>query len=230
MSTQSGWFNIVINVALPVFALHRLTGPFGPAVALGVALIFPVSKGLWDLWKERKLNYFAVLGLTNVSMTGTLALLGLDGMWFSVKEAFFPALVGSFVWASSYTKNPFIQTILVNPQLMHLERIEGALKARHAESPLPPILRRTTQQLASTFVVSAVVNFFLAIRIFEPIDSSLNATAHASILNHQIATMTMSAMAAILLPSMFMLVLILLGLLKRIREATGLTNEEILKS
>ena len=58
------------------------------------------------------MNYISVLGLLNILFSGILTILALGGIWFAVKEAFFPLLIGGFVLASSFTLNPFFKTIL----------------------------------------------------------------------------------------------------------------------
>ncbi len=227
---ENGLVNILINVIIPVFILNKLSSRLGAPLALGLALAFPLTNGTYDLWKKKKTNYFSLLGLINVSLTGTLALLHLGGTWFSVKEAVFPSLIGVFVIISSFTKKPFIETLLLNPQLMHLDLIHEKLEFQGRWKEFELHLRKCTQLLALTFFVSAVVNFFLALRIFVPIDVNLEVAEQATMLNEQIGKMTLYASGVILIPSMFMLSGILWYLLKGIQKATGLTTEQILKS
>ena len=227
---ENGLVNIFVNVIIPVFILNKLSSRVGAVNALLLALAFPLCFGLYDLFKRKKTNYFSVLGLINVSMTGSLALLHLDGMWFAVKEAVFPSLVGVFVIISSFSKTPFIETLLLNPQLMQLELIHEKLELQNKWQEFEALLRRSTQLLALTFFVSAIVNFFLATHIFTSIDPNLDEAAMSTLLNEQIAHMTMWASAVILIPSILMLSGILWHLLKGIQKSTGLNNEQILKS
>jgi hypothetical protein len=225
-----GLSNIIVNVIIPVLVLNRLTARLGPGAALGLALAFPLCFGLYDWIKRKRTNYFSVLGLINVSLTGSLALLQLDGMWFAVKEAVFPTLIGVFVYASSFSKTPFIETLILNPQLMQIDLIHERLEAQGKWTQFEFYMRRATQMLAFTFLVSAVVNFTLAIHIFIPLDHNLDSTTRSVQLNDQIAHMTMWASAVIIVPSILMLSGILWYLIKGIRTATGLTTEQILKN
>jgi hypothetical protein len=225
-----GISNIIINVIIPVVILNKLSSHLGPVYALALALAFPLCYGLYDLVVKKRTNYFSILGLINVSLTGSLALMHLDGMWFAAKEAIFPSLIGAFVFASSYGKSPFIETLILNPQLMRIDLIHEKLEEKGEWQKFEFYMRRSTQLLAMTFLVSAVVNFSLAIRIFIPLDMALDQTARSTLLNEQIAHMTMWASAVILVPSIVMLSGILWYLIKGIRLATGLTTEQILKS
>ena len=112
---ENAFLNLIFNIALPVFILNKLSKTIGPLNALILALAFPLAYGAYDLIKRKKVNAFSILGLLNVSLTGGLALMGLNGFWFAVKEAAFPALVGCFVLGSAFTKKPFIETLFLNP-------------------------------------------------------------------------------------------------------------------
>jgi len=229
-SQSAGLLNILINVIGPVLILHKLSAALGPGIALALALSLPLSKGLYDFWKLKKANYFSVLGVLNVSMTGSLALLGLGGLWFAAKEAIFPGLIAAFVLFSSFGENPFIKTLLVNPQIMRLDEIHAKLQELGQWEHFNHTLKRATQYLALSFVFSAVCNFILALRIFTPIDANMESSAKAEALNHQIASMTSWAMGVTLVPSMIMISLILWYLLKRLQNATGLETEKLLRS
>jgi hypothetical protein len=228
-SNSAGLLNILINVVVPVMILHKLSAPLGAAAALGLALSLPLAKGVFDLWKYKKPNYFSILGVLNVSMTGSLALLGLGGMWFAAKEAIFPGLIATFVLLSSFGENPFIKTMLVNPQIMKIDSIHSKLQELGQWEHFNHTLKRSTQFLAGSFIFSALCNFILATRIFTPIETNLSETARAEALNHQIASMTTWAMGVTLVPSLIMISLILWYLLQRLQKATGLEMEDLLK-
>src|SRR4051812_15311075 len=89
--------NIVFNIVIPVILLHRLShyfGDRGPLIAVIVALLFPLGYGLHDFIRQKRLNFFSLIGLINVVVTGSLALASLHGKWFVAKDAAFPALLG----------------------------------------------------------------------------------------------------------------------------------------
>lgn len=225
---ENGFLNIAFNVLLPVLILNKGHKYASPEVTLLVALAFPLGWGIFDLIKKRKWNPFSILGAVNVLVTGSLAIIGLDGIWFAIKEAFFPFAIGVAVWFSARTKKPFIRTLLFNPQVMRTELIEGKLQERNSIDSFEAHLRTCTQWLAISFFFSATLNFFLAQKIFTPLPMDLDATARSEMLNQQIAQMTTWSMAVIMVPSILFLVGILNHLMKGIKRETGLSMEEFL--
>lgn len=226
---ENSFLNLIFNIVIPVFILNKGSAHLGSLPALLVALTFPLSYGLYDLYKRRKWNGFSILGFTNVLVTGSLAVAGLGGIWFSIKEAFFPFLIGLFVWLSARRENPFVKTFILNPATMNVDKIEEKLKEQNKESEFQAHLVTSTRLLASSFFLSALLNFILAQRIFTPLDPALESEARAVALNQQIAQMTTWSAAVILVPSMIFLMGILWHLLRGIRQMTGMPTEEILK-
>lgn len=226
---EHGLLNLVFNILIPVLILNKGSAKLGSLPALLIALAFPLGFGLFDLYKKRKWNPLSILGFTNVLVTGSLAVLGLGGIWFSLKEAFFPFLIGAFVFWSSTRPNPFVKSFIMNAHTMNVETIEEKLKASHKESEFLKHLQFSTKLLACSFFLSAALNFILAQRVFLPLDPTLDSEAKSVTLNHQIAEMTTWSALVIVVPSMIFLVAILWHLIKGIREMTGLKTDEILK-
>jgi len=226
---ENAFLNLLFNIVIPVLILNKASAKIGAFNALLIALAFPLCFGLWDLYRKRKWNAFAILGFTNVLVTGSLAVAGLGGLWFSLKEAFFPLLIGIFVWISSTRATPFVKTFLLNAHTMHLDLITEKLKTNQKEGEFLKHLQFSTKLLACSFFLSAALNFFLAQRIFLPLDSSMDAETKSQLLNQQIAEMTTWSSLVIVVPSIIFLMGILWHLLKGIRELTGLKTEEILK-
>jgi hypothetical protein len=226
---ENSLLNILINVVLPVLVLNKLSERLGPSNALLLALAFPLGYGVYDWFARKKINAISGLGLLNVLVTGGFALLGLEGIWFAVKEAAFPLLIGIFVWFSTTTNKPFIKTLLLNPQLMHLEKIEARLNERTNHPEFDFHLNQSTKLLASSFFLSACLNFGLALLIFTPLPESLSETERSVMLNQQIAQMTSWSFAVILLPSMLFLIYIFYHLMGGIKKLTDLKTEEIMR-
>lgn len=226
---ENGFVNIIVNVIVPVFILNKLSTQLGALNALILALAFPLGYGLWDLWQRKKVNYFSLLGLLNVGLTGGLAVASLDGHWFAVKEAVFPLLIGVFVLGSAFTQRPFIKTLLMNPQIMKTDVIDQKLRENNSLVEFESHLKISTYLLAGSFLISALLNYVLAIRIFKPLDPSLASEARSVALNEQIAQMTSSSFLVIMVPSMIILFGILWYLLRGIKQHTGLALEEIIR-
>ncbi len=225
---ENGLFNLVFNILFPILILKYLSERIGAFPSLILALAFPVGYGIYDGLKRKKANVFSILGMTNVLLTGGLAVLGLGGIWFSVKEAAFPALVGTFVFVSAFSRKPFIKTLFVNPQLINIDLLMEKLQQNQKETEFAQLMKTSTMWLSCSFFLSAIMNFALATRIFLPLEAGLDSNAQSVALNHQIADMTKWAMMVILLPSMGFLFLIFWRLLKRLSQLSGLTTEEIL--
>lgn len=226
---ENGLLNIIFNIVLPVLILNKLSKFIGPFWALILALAFPLGYGAYDLIKRKKFNAFSALGLLNVLLTGGLALLGLNGFWFAVKEAAFPALVGLFVMGSAFTKKPFIETLFLNPALMKVDLLEERLKANGKQKDFHDHMKKATIWLSLSFAFSAVCNFVLARKIFTEIDPTLTTDAQSTLLNEQIAQMTTWSMAIIMVPSMLFLLGIFWYLMRGIKQHSGLSTEELLK-
>lgn len=111
---ENAFLNLLFNILLPILILNKGSEMLGALAALGLALLFPIAYGLYDLAQRRKVNMFSIIGLLNVSLTGGLAVSGLGGFWFALKEAVFPLIIGVFVAGSALTKKPLIQTLVIN--------------------------------------------------------------------------------------------------------------------
>lgn len=227
---ENGLINILFNVVIPVLILNKASTALGPVLALITALMFPLCFGIFDLWKKRTWNPFSILGFLNVTVTGGLALAGLDGIWFSVKEAFFPFIIGVFVWLSAKKEKPLVQTFLLNPQTMNLGLIDSKLEEHGKRHEFHQHLAFSTRLLSFSFFLSAILNFVLAQIIFKPLDTTLSDVDRSVQLNQQIAQMTSWSAVVIVIPSTLFLIYILWHLLKGIRHLTGLTTDQILKS
>lgn len=226
---ENSFLNLIFNILLPVLILNKTSGFIGPLGALFLALAFPLAYGTYDLIQRRKVNAFSALGLLNVLFTGGLALMGLNGFWFAVKEAAFPSLVGLFVFGSAFTRRPFIETLFLNPALMKVDLLEERLQEKNNKTEFHSHMKKATLWLSLSFVFSAILNFVLAKRIFINIDPALTPEAQSIILNEQIAKMTTWSMVVIMVPSIIFLIAIFLYLLKGIKDYAGLSTEELLK-
>lgn len=225
---ENAFLNLIFNILLPVLILNRLSKFIGPLNALILALAFPLAYGAYDLIKRKKMNAFSVLGLLNVLLTGGLAVLGLSGFWFAVKEAAFPALVGIFVLGSAFTKRPFIETLFLNPAMMKLDLLEQRLQEHGKQQEFHLHLKNATIWLSLSFAFSALLNFILARRIFTHIDPTLSAEAQSLALNDQIAQMTTWSMAVIMVPSMIFLMGVFWYLMRGIKKHAGISMEELI--
>lgn len=227
---ENAFLSLLFNVLIPVLILNKLSLKLGPLPALVVALAFPICYGIYDFVSRKHINPISALGLLNVLFTGGLAVLGVTGIWFAVKEAAFPLIVGLFVFGSAFTKKPFIKTLLMNPQVVKVESVQQKLKERGTELEFDKHIKKSTIFLSLSFLLSAILNFSLALRIFIPMAEGLDENARNVALNEQIAEMTSLSLVVIMVPSIIFLLGILWHLLRGIGQSTGLKVEEILNS
>ena len=125
---------LTITLIIPALILMKLSGPekLGAAYALVLALSFPLAWGIRDFWNRRKSNLFATLGVVSTVLTGGIGLLELDTQWLAIKEAAVPGLIGLAVLGSTYTRDPLVKAILLNPSVIDVARLQEWLAAPQA--------------------------------------------------------------------------------------------------
>lgn len=236
-SAAAPFVGLLFSLIIPVMILNQLPRKFpefadqlGGWGLLVLALFFPLAHGSWEIVTKKKFGALPALGLLNVLGTGGLAAIGAEGIWFAVKEAFFPALIGVFVLASAFTPKPLARAIFMNDAFMYKDQIESSLNERGTMSEFVHELKRITLIFGGSFFVSAVLNFVLAIFIFTPISLEMTEQARAAALNEQVARMTWMGFVVIAVPSFACTALLFNHLIKSIRKLAGLTDEQIFRA
>lgn len=215
--------NLACNIAAPAIILAKFSKPewLGPKPALIVALAFPLGYGIYDLIKRRHFNFLSALGFGSTLATGGLGLLQLQPLWFAVKEAAVPALIGLTVIVSQWTKRPLVRSLLLNDQVINVQHVETTLAARGQQPAFNRLLDSSSWLLAGSFALSAVLNFALARYV-------ITTVAGSPEFNAQLGRMTWMSWPVIVVPSMACMMFALWRLLKGIERLTGLPLEEIL--
>lgn len=230
---ENPFISILFNVVLPVAILQQLSkrlGSSGPLIALIVAVLLPLGYGLWDYLRHRHKNYVSLFGLVSVLFTGGFALMHLEGFWFAVKEAAFPAILAVGVAASALSKRPFMATLFCHDNILRMALIEERLRERGQQFEYQALIKRATLWLAVSFVLSSVLNYVLARIIFTDIDPTLTELTRSEILNAQIAKMTGWGFVAIALPMMIFTGSVLYFFLRKLSWLTGLSVDELTKT
>lgn len=240
--------NILVNVLVPVIALSKLskdaaleTDPklwhIGPIWALVVALALPLGYGVWFLLKHRKLNFFSIVGLASVLLTGglTLFLWNKDGsvnpsapLLFGLKEGSISFILGMAVLTSHWTKTPLLNTFLYNNQIFDLKRINRQVEENSNQEPYAKLLFTCTLIFASSFFISTVLNFFVAQYFLSPEKIDYSAVNARELYNQAVGKITWWGFLVIGLPMTAFLVCCMLYLLKGLRRLTGLENDELM--
>lgn len=217
--------SLVFNIALPALILSKMSGAerLGPNLSLIVALALPLGYGAWDFWKSRKANFISILGFVSILLTGGLGLMKLDGFWFAVKEAAVPSLIAIAVIGSLWTKYPLVRTILYNEKIIDVVTVNAELTRTGNTNAFNKLLVVTTWLLAFSFVLSAVLNFVLAIVL-------LKSPTGTEEFNKELGIMTAWSYPVIAVPCMVVTMLALWKLLSGIKKLTGLEMEAIFKT
>ena len=228
---QNSFTNILFNILIPVVILNK-GHKYGlnAQVSLILALSFPLFFTAKSLIQNKKFDFISLLGLLNVLISGVLTILTLEGIWFAVKEAAFPFLIGCFVFGSSFTASPFFETLLLNPTTFNIDKIEASLESEDKKALFAKLMSHLTQLLSISFLISAILNFVLAIYIFTPISDTVSETQKQEILNEQLSQMTLYSLGVILVPSLIFLAALIFYAFKRINKLTGLSTDDLIKS
>ena len=217
--------DLLISLIIPSFILMKLSDAenLGASGALITALAFPLGWGLFELYKYRKFNFIALLGLISVVLTGGIGLLQLDTQWLAVKEAAIPGLIGLAVLISTRTRYPLIKTLLYNPSILNVESIQQKLDENNNSAAFEARLLNATYLLSSTFLFSSIMNYILAKWI-------VTSPSGSAEFNEQLGQMTLLSYPVIAIPSMLMMMGIFYYLWRTIHGMTGLPLEKILVS
>lgn len=220
-SPKDGFYNILFGVILPVLILNKMGSVLGAVNALLLALSLPILYGAYEYYKKREHSFIAILGFLNVLISGGLALWNQGGIWFAIKEAAFPLLIGLFVMGSGFWGSPFIKKILLNPGLMNLTLIDESIKKQNTQAAFDALLKKSNLFLSLSFFFSAFLNFVIAQGIFLQIDSGLSEEAKQQMLNEQMAEMTYKGMILIAIPSFVILLALFFYFTKNLQKLTG---------
>jgi hypothetical protein len=219
---ENVWVNLFCNAILPGLLLTKLSRPerLGPVWALVIAVSIPLVYGIYDLIRRRKWNIFSVLGIVGTLLTGGLGLMKTANLWFAVKEAAIPLILGLAIPISLRTKKPLVREMLYNDQVLDTHRIGAALAERGSEAGFDRELRKASWRLAGSFFLSAVLNYFLARWL---VTATPGSPEHAA----QIGKLNGVSWPVIVLPSMAIMMVALFRLLKGLERLTGLKGEEL---
>lgn len=214
--------NLVCNIVIPALVLSKLSTPerLGPVYGLIIALSFPVGYGIWDFARRRQANFIAIVGFISVLLTGGLGLLHIGGLWFAIKEAAIPTVIGVAVLLSLKSKRPLVHTLLYNDQIIDVTRIDRALAERGTRPGFDRLMVSSSYLLTASFLLSAALNFGLARYL-------LKSPAGTPEFNAELGKMHLLSWPVIVLPSMAMTMFALWRLLHGLKELTGLTLDEV---
>jgi hypothetical protein len=222
--------NLLLNVLLPVTVLSTCggkpgpTAPFyaiGPKWALVVAVLLPLGYFVWDYQQRRKVNAFSIIGLVSVLLTGGLGLLNLTAQSFAIKEASMPLILAGIIWWTGRGPKPLVRQLLLNPDMVDVKKVEAAIDAHSARSAFNRLIRSSTFLLMASMLLSAVLNYFLALFFLKGLQPDTPEYTGA------LAKLTGWGWVVIGVPTAAMTIWAMIRLMKGVRQLTGLTSDEI---
>lgn len=220
---QPGFFSqLLFNILIPVIILTRFSSEdqLGPTLGVITALAFPIAFGLWELRRTGHFSFIAGLGIVSVLLTGGISLLELDPKYIAIKEAAIPGIIGVVIIVSQYTKYPLLKTLLFNPDVLNIEKIEQALQAKGTSHRLPKVQIIASNILAASFFLSSALNYILAklIVVSHPGTESYN---------DELGRMTALSYPVIMVPSMILFFVTVFYLFRSLKTLTGLNVEDM---
>ena len=219
--------NLLLNVLIPVVILTNLnkeTGfaALGPKGALMVALLFPIGYQIYDYWLRRKWNLFSLIGFLSVLLTGGLGLMTMSAQVFAWKEAAVPLILAALIFFSHKGKKPLVKTLLMNPDMLDMPRIEAEIAKSDARTGYERLLWTSTLLLTATMLLSAVLNYFLAMYFLK--DKVPGSAEYTAALGAQ----TGWGYLVVGVPSLLMMAFSLFRLFKGLKSLTGLQMDDIM--
>ncbi len=232
------WLNIGLNVLVPSLIMSKANDlqkyafglsddvmpddlPISPAWTLILALAFPICYGIYDFITRKKYNFFSVLGFVSILISGGVGLLELDKDWIAVKEAAIPALFAVAVLLSLKSPFPLVRTFLYSPEIFDVPKVEAALERRGNQAEFDRLIELCTYYLVASFAISAVLNFVLAKYFVR------SETGTPEFLE-ELGKMTFWSWPVITVPTMIVMMLALMKLVKGIHQHTGYELEDVL--
>jgi len=215
------WLSLGINIFIPALVLMRFSTDqyLGPVRGLIVALLFPLLYGSFNLIKNKKVDFVAIIGLVGVLLTGGIGLLKLDPKWLAVKEAAIPFTIAITILISEKTKYPIVSNL-----------VNKVIDKEKAESLIPPKFKKeytrrlkfTTYLVASSFLLSASLNYLLAKLL-------VKSQPGTETFNAELGRMTVLSYPVIVIPSLIILVIAVIYLMSGIEKYTKVDLEEIIR-
>lgn len=214
--------SLIFNIALPSFILMKASKEayLGPQLALVVALAFPAIYMIYDFRKRGDYSLVSILGFINVLLTGGLGLMKVEGIWFAVKEAAVPGVIGLACLASLKREKPLTYALLFNEAVFNIARVNEELNSSDKKAGFNSIMKSTTVLLALSFFLSSILNFILAFIL-------IKSPSGTEAFNEELAKMQLMSYPVIVIPSMLMMGFAFYKLFSGIKNLTGLTLEDI---
>jgi len=216
--------DVGVCILLPTLILKKLSGAdmLGTNWALVLALSLPLAVGAWEFITNKKIGFVPALGFISILLTGGIGLLKLPKEYIAIKEALIPAVLAVATVLSTYTKHPLIRTFLYNDIVMDTDKVADHLEHSNKQSEFDAMMVNATWMLASSFVLSAILNYLLAKWI-------VVSPSGTEAFNSELGTMSLYSYPVIVLPCMVITMFALYYVISNIKKLTGLSLEDVIR-
>ena len=142
---------------------------------------------------------------------------------FAIKEAALPTILAIATIVTLKTKTPLVKLFLYNPQFIQVDLVDRVLVERGTTDQFNQLLKKCTWFIALTFIMSACLNYILAIYIVET-EPFIDMRSF----NEEVGKMMALSFPIIHLPCTIVSAYTFWLLIKGIRQLAGLSLEEVL--
>ena len=191
-----------------------------------IAILFPLSYFIFDLFTRKNINIISILGFVNVLLNGGIGIfgssLGLSRKWFIIKEGALPLLIGCILLIMTRYKRDKFNNFILNDAIFDVIKIKNKLD-RDLKIQFEQSLKNAGFYFIIGFFISSVIQFILAsiIVVSDPGDP---------LFNEQVSTMTWVSYLAVLVPTMLIIGKGYFQLIKDLESITNLKKEEFLRA
>ncbi|MCS7004362.1 MAG: MFS transporter [Cytophagales bacterium] len=223
---QNGiWLSIVFNILVPSLILMKFSSPdrLGTLYALMLALAFPIGFGLYEFFIQKNKDVLVLVGILSTLITGIIGLFELDGFWIAVKESIIPLIFGLILGISPHTPYFLLKKMLYNSGIINISKLEWALNQYGTQKEFNRHLRISSYLLATSFLLSSILNFALA----RAIVTSAPGTPE---FNEEIGKMTALSYPVIVVPSLLLSLLVVYYIFYGIKKYTNFSINEIIQT
>ena len=220
---ESPLVSLLVSIVIPAIILSKFSTEEYLGILPGflVALAFPIGYAIYNLLVRKETGFIAIIGFVSIFLTGIIGVFEFPTQWLAVKEAAVPLLIGIAVIVSLTTPYPLVKKLLFNEELLDLKLINKKLIENKNVFELEKVLVKSTFMVASSFLLSAFLNFFLTKYI-------VVSPAGTAAFNEELGTLTAISYPAIALPSTVVMFVALYYIFKQLTQLTGLSFDEIL--
>ncbi|MDB6074520.1 MAG: yciB [Verrucomicrobiaceae bacterium] len=168
------------------------------------------------------LNFFSILGLVAVIVTGGLGLLKLNAFWFGMKEIIVPVLIGLAFPASHLWGRPMICSLVFAPHLVNERAVKAALDTPERHAGFAKLLLKASWGMGVSMLLSAGLNFALAMYLLGGKEPGSEAFVKG------IGTLNWGGTLIIGAPLLLAMIVVLAGFMRGLYRLTGLHKDDLM--